>query len=243
MAPPRSADRTKGVGGPTLDPAVRRRNEVALDLVIDAVTTALTSVDVLERHARDVAAGFRQSDVRPARQGLTELVQTTQTMLRLAMVATPSDEWSPEAAARSHARLDLRKGFDSVLASRQREADEFFASVTPSGATPDEAMVLRQAVAGLMWGKQFYHWDVARWLAGDEPGALAAYATLARAGNRELATRAVEKARSLYRSRTGTMGRLLLTLGPLFAASLRSGRLRLPPPRSGADGGTPAAPR
>jgi len=90
--------------------------------------------------------------------------------LRLAQVATPADEWSVEAAARSHAKLDLRKGFEAVLADRKREADEFFASVIPSGASPDEAMVLRQAVAGLMWGKQFYHWDVARWLAGDPAG-------------------------------------------------------------------------
>ncbi len=97
--------------------------------------------------------------------------QTRTVRLRLAQVATASDEWSPEAAARSHARLDLRRGFDAVLADRQREADEFFASVTPAGASADEAMVLRQAVAGLMWGKQFYHWDVARWLAGDPHGA------------------------------------------------------------------------
>jgi hypothetical protein len=96
--------------------------------------------------------------------------QTRTIRLRLALVSTPSDEWSPEAAARSHARLDLRKGFDNVLASRRREADEFFASVTPADASPDEAMVLRQAVAGLMWGKQFYNWDVARWLEGDPHG-------------------------------------------------------------------------
>ena len=89
MAPPRSADRTKGVGGPTLDPAVRRRNEVALDLVIDAVTTALTSVDVLERHARDVAAGFRQSDVRPARQGRQGRLKAFRTHLRVTASRSP----------------------------------------------------------------------------------------------------------------------------------------------------------
>jgi len=96
--------------------------------------------------------------------------QTRTIRLRLALVATAADEWSPEAAVRNHARLDLGKGFDNVIGTRQREADEFFDSVTPSGASPDEAMVLRQAVAGLMWGKQFYHWDVARWLAGDPHG-------------------------------------------------------------------------
>ena len=52
---------------------------------------------------------------------------------------TPADEWSPEAAARSHAKLDLAAGFDAVVATRQREADEFFADVTPAGASADEA--------------------------------------------------------------------------------------------------------
>ncbi len=87
--------------------------------------------------------------------------------LRLARVATAADEWSPEAADRSHAALDLGKGFNRVMADRKREADEFFAEVIPPSASADEAMVLRQAIAGLMWGKQFYHYDVARWLKGD----------------------------------------------------------------------------
>jgi hypothetical protein len=96
--------------------------------------------------------------------------QTRTVRLRLALVATPADEWSPAAAARSHAHLDLRKDFDAIVAARKREADEFFASITPADASADEAMVLRQAVAGLMWSKQFYHWDVARWLTGDPTG-------------------------------------------------------------------------
>jgi predicted Zn-dependent protease len=66
----------------------------------------------------------------------------------------------------------------------------------------------------------------ARWLAGDEPGALAAYAALARRDG-EAASRAVDKARDLYRSRAGFGGRLLAAVRPLFAASLRGGRLRL----------------
>jgi hypothetical protein len=107
--------------------------------------------------------------------------QAGQIRLRLALVADPADEWSAksatlasrpsaEAAATSHAALDLGAGFEAVMAERKREADEFFAGVTPAGASADEAMVLRQAVAGLMWGKQFYHYDVGRWLAGDPEG-------------------------------------------------------------------------
>ncbi len=57
--------------------------------------------------------------------------------------------------------------FASVLAERRRESDEFYATLTPAGCPDDEALVLRQAFAGLLWSKQFYHYDVARWLDGD----------------------------------------------------------------------------
>jgi hypothetical protein len=56
-----------------------------------------------------------------------------------------------------------------VLVSRRAEADEFYATLTPPATSPDEAVVLRQALSGMLWTKQFYHYDVARWLDGD-PG-------------------------------------------------------------------------
>ncbi len=59
------------------------------------------------------------------------------------------------------------KPFDKVLEARSREADEFYAEVIPRTATDDERLVARQAFAGMIWGKQFYCYDVARWLDGD----------------------------------------------------------------------------
>ena len=59
--------------------------------------------------------------------------------------------------------------FSRVLDARRAEADEFHDGLTPAGASADEAAVMRQAFAGLLWSKQFYHYDVARWLDGD-PG-------------------------------------------------------------------------
>ena len=53
---------------------------------------------------------------------------------------------------------------------RAREADEYYASLTPAGCSEDEARVLRQALAGMLWSKQFYHYDVQRWLTGDPAG-------------------------------------------------------------------------
>jgi len=64
---------------------------------------------------------------------------------------------------------DLGADFDAVLAQRKAEADEFYRDLTPAAASPEEANVLRQAAAGMLWCKQFYHYDVRRWLDGD-PG-------------------------------------------------------------------------
>ncbi|MEX2147934.1 MAG: glucosidase [Candidatus Rokuibacteriota bacterium] len=61
--------------------------------------------------------------------------------------------------------------FHAVMTARQREADDFYRPLAPPGCSDDARRVLRQAVAGLLWSKQFYHLDVGRWLAGD-PGHL-----------------------------------------------------------------------
>jgi Mannosylglycerate hydrolase MGH1-like glycoside hydrolase domain len=58
----------------------------------------------------------------------------------------------------------LKTDFDRVLEARRAEADQFYEHVIPSTATGDEAMVMRQALAGMLWGKQYYEYDVHRWL-------------------------------------------------------------------------------
>jgi hypothetical protein len=57
--------------------------------------------------------------------------------------------------------------FDQVFLDRKSEADEFYDDVMPKGISPDNATVMRQALAGLLWSKQFYYYDVRRWLEGD----------------------------------------------------------------------------
>jgi Mannosylglycerate hydrolase MGH1-like glycoside hydrolase domain len=61
------------------------------------------------------------------------------------------------------------KDFDAVMEARRREADEFYASVIPSSFNEDQARVMRQALAGMLWTKQFFHYDVEKWL--EERGA------------------------------------------------------------------------
>ncbi len=57
--------------------------------------------------------------------------------------------------------------FDAVMAQRLAEADAFYAALQRDIADPDARLVQRQALAGMLWSKQFYHFDVRRWLAGD----------------------------------------------------------------------------
>ncbi|PYQ05147.1 MAG: glucosidase, partial [Acidobacteria bacterium] len=58
---------------------------------------------------------------------------------------------------------------DRVLSERQAEADEFYSSIHPAGASEDERLIQRQALAGMLWSKQIYLFDVNLWLDGDDP--------------------------------------------------------------------------
>ena len=56
-------------------------------------------------------------------------------------------------------------GFDKIFATRLAEANEFFERITPTNLTEDERRVHRQALAGMLWSKQYYYFDLDRWLA------------------------------------------------------------------------------
>ncbi|MHB8629420.1 MAG: MGH1-like glycoside hydrolase domain-containing protein [Aggregatilineales bacterium] len=84
-----------------------------------------------------------------------------------------------EPGATFEIRLRLRKtdstvknktqfsDFTRVFDQRQREANEFYAALQPAGLSEDLANVQRQAFAGMLWSKQFYHYNVEDWLEGD----------------------------------------------------------------------------
>jgi hypothetical protein len=54
--------------------------------------------------------------------------------------------------------------FDAEIEARRREADEFYQSITPPGLDADRANVMRQALAGMLWSKQYYLWEGMKWL-------------------------------------------------------------------------------
>jgi hypothetical protein len=63
-----------------------------------------------------------------------------------------------------------KQNFDAIFAQRIQEANEHYDSLAPAGLSEDARRVQRQAFAGLLWSKQFYHYEVDRWLKGDPMG-------------------------------------------------------------------------
>ena len=85
----------------------------------------------------------------------------------------------PKVARMSAPRLVLAQApktelfgqaFESFFSARRKEANEFYALRAPKGISEDARNVQRQAFAGLLWSKQFYHFDVRTWLEGDPAG-------------------------------------------------------------------------
>jgi hypothetical protein len=64
----------------------------------------------------------------------------------------------------------LGQGYTAIFSERKREADEFYAAVIPRSLTAEEKNISRQAYAGLVWTKQFYHYIVDAWIKGDPNG-------------------------------------------------------------------------
>jgi hypothetical protein len=66
---------------------------------------------------------------------------------------------------------DPFKDFAEIMRARLAEADDFYRAITPERVTKDEALVMRQGLAGMLWSKQYFFFDVDKWLTehGDDP--------------------------------------------------------------------------
>jgi hypothetical protein len=111
--------------------------------VVDGETKAVNP----KQHGTKCAAVYRW-ELQP---GETKTVR-----LRLTNVETLGDS-----------NPDLGEDLDRVCDLRANEADEFYDSIIPQAVTDEQRLISRQAYAGLMWTKQFYHYIVADWLDGD----------------------------------------------------------------------------
>ena len=115
----------------------------------------------------------RRESVNPERKGTKAAAHYTVTVpgggsqvLRLRLCEEVTSRTLRESQATS-----CGADFDQVIADRRREADEFYANVIPQTLDEDGRNVMRQALAGMLWSKQFYNYDVDRWLTerGSDP--------------------------------------------------------------------------
>lgn len=60
--------------------------------------------------------------------------------------------------------VPFSKGFEKIFQTRKEEANEYYNAILPTGMSEDMARIQRQALAGLLWSKQYYHYDVETWL-------------------------------------------------------------------------------
>ncbi len=77
-------------------------------------------------------------------------------VIRMRLVS--SDEFSD--------KMDFNKNYEEIFKVRLKEADQFYESIISSKLSKEEKNVFRQAMAGLFWTKQYYYYDVERWLSG-----------------------------------------------------------------------------
>ena len=129
---------------------VQNRTPFVKDGINNFVVHGQTDAVNPQQTGTKVAAHYRLT-VPP---GKCEMVR-----LRLTPVA-------PDALSKTYGKGNgaFGKHFDEVMQTRRQEADEFYASVIPPSLDADAANVMRQALAGMLWSKQFYYFDVNRWL-------------------------------------------------------------------------------
>ena len=79
-------------------------------------------------------------------------------------ISSPGTKERPQGVPGTN---DFAAGFDAIFTERRKEADEFYNSRIPKHLSDDARVVSRQAYSGMLWSKQFYHYDVHTWLEGD----------------------------------------------------------------------------
>jgi Glycosyl hydrolase family 63 C-terminal domain len=101
---------------------------------------------------------------------LTDLEPLSSMDINANVAGTISSPAHQERAQEVPGTNDFGAGFDALFELRKTEADEFYASRIPQHLSEDAKNVMRQAYGGMLWSKQFYHYDVKTWLEGDPAG-------------------------------------------------------------------------
>jgi hypothetical protein len=155
-----------------------------LDLLADVGPDAAVPTTLFCENETNTARLYGVQPITPyPKDGINDHVVTGAATVNPALTGTKCAFWyrvTVEPGESVELRLRLRPAgtarsavahfgteFGRVMTARRAEADEFYADLTPSTASADEAMVMRQAFAGMLWSKQLFYYDVSRWLDGD----------------------------------------------------------------------------
>jgi len=116
-----------------------------------------------------VKDAFHQAIVRRRHEAVNPAQRGTKVGARFSAVIDPGQPLVLRLRYTDRAREQPFADYDAVFKRRIHDADEFYRAVAPAGRTlsDDEGRVFRQAVAGLFWNKQYYSYEVERWLRGD----------------------------------------------------------------------------
>jgi hypothetical protein len=119
-------------------------------------------------HGNKAAVNPEQTGTKAAAYYRREIPAGGRTVIRLRLTDLEPISLGKDGQ-KGNGRFD--KAFDTTFARRRKDADEFYASVIPSSLNEDQANVMRQALGGMMWSKQFFNFDVNRWLEerGNDP--------------------------------------------------------------------------
>ncbi|MGH6692045.1 MAG: MGH1-like glycoside hydrolase domain-containing protein, partial [Gammaproteobacteria bacterium] len=152
-------------GSPTWLFTENETNEERFGLTVNRTPYVKDSInDYVVQSRRDAVNPERQGTKAAAHYFLTIGAGASQVIrVRLTDSAPPLD-----ASLRTR---PFGADFDAMVGRRHAEADEFYAAVIPSSLDADAKNVMRQSLAGMLWSKQFYNYDVDRWLSerGSDP--------------------------------------------------------------------------
>ncbi len=109
----------------------------------------------------DFVVNGRQHAVNPGKEG-TKVAAHYQVNVGAGKTAVIRLRLSSSAGEQK--RQPFGKAFDTMFDERRREADEFYQALTPPSVSTDAANVMRQAIAGMLWSKQFFFFDGDNWL-------------------------------------------------------------------------------
>jgi len=111
--------------------------------------------------------GFHDYVVRGRRNAVNPALQGTKCALLYQLTLPAGGEHRIRLRLTRHPEERPFARFDEIVATRCAEADEFYADLQAGIADENARGVHRQALAGMIWSKQYYRYDVARWRAGD----------------------------------------------------------------------------